>query len=77
MQIFTEEINGNQKGDDGNTALFWAARGRDAIIVDILLRYGAEIETINAFFETPLVIASKVGHIGVVEKAAGRIQRGD
>ena len=68
MKIFTEEVDVNQTDHGGNTALFWASWGRDVITVDILLRYGAELDPINKLSETPLMVASMLGHAAVVER---------
>lgn len=68
MKIFTEEIDVNHGDGDQNTALFWASWGRDATMVDVLLRYGAHLDPINKLSETPLMVASKLGHADVVER---------
>ena len=68
MKIFTEGTDVNQLDGGKNTALFRASLGRDTIMVDILLRYGARLNPINKLSETPLMVASKLGHDGVVQK---------
>ena len=66
MKILTGDVEVNKKNFCQNTDLFLASRTGDAIIVDILLRYGAKLDPINKLLETPLIIASRRGHAGVV-----------
>ena len=68
MKIFTEEIDVNHWDVDHNTALHLASWGRDATMVDVLLRYGAYLDPINKRSETPLMVVSKLGHADVVER---------
>ena len=68
MKIFAREVDVNHASGDHNTALFWASWGNDALTVDILLRYGARVDPINHLFETPLMVASKLGHADVIER---------
>ncbi len=68
MKIFAGEVDVDHAGGDQNTALFWASWGNDALTVDILLQYGAKVDPINHLFETPLMVASKLGHADVIER---------
>ena len=68
MKIFAGEVDVDHAGGDRNTALFWASWGNDVLTVDILLRYGARVDPINHLFETPLMVASKLGHADVIER---------
>lgn len=68
IKIFTEEHDVDQADADQNTALFWASWGNDAITVDVLIRYGAHLDPINKLSETPLMVASKLGHPDVVQR---------
>ena len=66
MKILIGDVEVNKKNFCQNTPLFLASRAGDAIVVDILLRYGAKLDPINKSLETPLIIASSRGHAGVV-----------
>ena len=68
MKIFTEETYVDQADGNQNTALFRASLGRDTIMVHTLLRYGAHLDPVNKLSETPLMVASKLGHDGVVQR---------
>lgn len=68
ISILTHKLHVDHKDGDQNTALSWAAWSCDAVAVDILLRYGAKVDPINRLKETPLMIASKLGHATVVER---------
>ena len=68
MKIFAREVDVNHADGDRNTALFWASWGNDALTVDILLQYGARIDPVNDLFETPLMVASKLGHADVIKR---------
>ena len=73
MKIFAEKVRFNQRDDHQNTTLFWSSWGREVIVVDILLRYGAELHPINKLSETPPMVASRLGHAAVV----GRYEIGE
>ena len=68
MRILAGEVDVNHMDGDNNTALFWAAWGCDAVAVDVLLRYGAKVDPVNKLTETPLMVASKLGHADVVRR---------
>ena len=70
MKIPTEETNVNRRDYHQRTALFWASWGLEVIIVDILLRYGAEVNPINK-----LAFKTRVHCRG--RKSAGRTQSRD
>lgn len=52
--------------DLGVTALIWAARNGKKDMIELLLKYGADIETHSSSGETALLAGSKAGHEGVV-----------
>ena len=66
MEILAGYLDLNQSDGDQYTALFWASLIGEVRAVDILLRYGAEVNPTNKLSETPLVVASKLGHTAVV-----------
>ena len=68
MRIFAREVDVDHAGGDQNTALFWASWGNDVLTVDILLQYGARLDPVNRLSETPLMVASKLGHADVIER---------
>lgn len=68
ISILSEERRVDDDDDKQNTALFWAAWSCDVVAVDILLRYGAKLDPINSLKETPLIIASRLGHEIVVKR---------
>ena len=42
---------------DGTTALHWAARGGDAVALDLLIKAGADVNAANRYGVTPLALA--------------------
>lgn len=68
MRILAGEVDVNHGDGHGNTALTSAARECDVVAVDVLLRYEAEVDPVNAMSETPLMVASKLGHTPVVRR---------
>ncbi len=51
----------NQPAADGTTALHWAARNNDAVLVDRLLRAGADAKAANRYGVTPIALACENG----------------
>jgi ankyrin repeat protein len=51
---------------DGTTALHWAARDRDAALVERLLRDGADANAANRYGVTPLQLAAENGDVAVM-----------
>lgn len=68
MSIVTEKLHVDHSDGQQNSALFWAAWSCDVVAVDILLRYKARLDPINNLEETPLMVASMLGHKTVVER---------
>jgi ankyrin repeat protein len=58
----------NQMSADGTTALHWAARNNDAMLVDRLLRAGARPHPDNRYGTTPIALACESGSAAVVER---------
>jgi ankyrin repeat protein len=56
----------NEEDDEGRTALHYAAQEGHCEVVAFLLSKGAQASTRNTVNETPLISASRCGHIGVV-----------
>jgi uncharacterized protein len=60
--------NPNQKSADGTTALHWAVRNNDAMLVDRLLRAGAVPHQANRYGTTPIALACESGSAAIVER---------
>src|SRR5688572_10708800 len=58
----------NQRSADGTTALHWAARNNDTMLVDRLLRTGAKPHPDNRYGTTPIALACQSGSAAVVER---------
>jgi ankyrin repeat protein len=58
----------NQRSADGTTALHWAARNNDAMLVDRLLRAGARPHQENRYGATPMALACESGSAALVER---------
>jgi ankyrin repeat protein len=56
---------------DGTTALHWAARARDAALVERLLRNGADANAANRYGVTPLQLAAENGDVAVMHALLG------
>src|SRR5688572_5787189 len=60
--------NPNQRSADGTTALHWAVRNNDAMLVDRLLRAGAVPHPANRYGATPIALACESGSAAIVER---------
>src|SRR5688572_20460408 len=58
----------NQRSADGTTALHWAARNNDAVLVDRLLRAKAAPHPANRYGATPIALACESGSAAIVER---------
>jgi ankyrin repeat protein len=58
----------NGRSADGTTALHWAVRNNDAMLVDRLLRAGARPHPENRYGVTPIALACESGSAAVVER---------
>jgi ankyrin repeat protein len=58
----------NGQSADGTTALHWAVRNNDAMLVDRLLRAGARPHPENRYGVTPIALACESGSAAVVER---------
>jgi ankyrin repeat protein len=58
----------NQRSADGTTALHWATRNNDAMLVDRLLRAGARPHPENRYGVTPIALACESGTAAIVER---------
>src|SRR5687768_1127546 len=58
----------NQKSGDGTTALHWAARNDDAVLVDRLLRAKAVAHPVNRYGATPIALACESGSAAIIER---------
>lgn len=58
----------NFKGDNGWTALHFAALNGNSAVTDLLLLHEAEIEAETSLKFTPLIIACQKGHKEIVQK---------
>src|SRR5688500_6466992 len=58
----------DQRSADGTTALHWAARNNDAMLVDRLLRAGARPHPENRYGVTPIALACESGSAAMVER---------
>jgi len=57
----------NLANEDGFTALHWAAKNGSKDIVACLLENNADINALNKFHQSPIMLAGRYGHCDVVE----------
>ena len=72
-RLLEQRVDVNAIGDDGTSALHWAAYGNDAETTAALIRAGARVDAANHYRVTPLALASKNGNAAIIEQlvAAG------
>src|SRR5688572_17391421 len=58
----------NQRAADGTTALHWAVRNNDAMLVDRLLRAKANPHPENRYGITPIALACESGSPAIVDR---------
>jgi ankyrin repeat protein len=68
IALLAEGSDPNGRSADGTTALHWAARNNDAMLVDRLLRAGARPHPENRYGVTPIALACESGSAAVVER---------
>jgi ankyrin repeat protein len=68
IALLDRKADPNQGSADGTTALHWAARNNDSLLVDRLLRAGARPHPENRYGITPIALACESGSPAVVER---------
>jgi ankyrin repeat protein len=66
--LVSQHVDVNAAEADGSTALHWAARRDNPVIVDLLLAAGANARTATRYNVTPLALASANGNAVIVER---------
>ncbi|OBT62628.1 hypothetical protein VE03_08515 [Pseudogymnoascus sp. 23342-1-I1] len=63
-----DKVDADSKDEDGQTALFWAARNGHKAVVKLLLDSGKiDADSKNKSGQTPLLLAARIGHEAVVK----------
>ena len=62
----SEEVAVGAKGNDGGTALMWAAQGGHAAAIEALVAAGAEVEAKDNNGWTALMVAAQGGHAAAI-----------
>ena len=57
-----------EAGEDGSTALHYAVFQDNQVIVDLLLRAGADAKAVNDYGVTPIALASENGNAALIER---------
>jgi ankyrin repeat protein len=65
--LLTQHVDVNRPLPDGATALHWASQWDDDATVDLLIRAGANVNAIDDYAVTPLLLAAQNGSVRVVE----------
>jgi ankyrin repeat protein len=66
-KLITARADVNLPGNDGSTALLWAAYNANADMVRALLTAGAKVDTANRYGVTPLLQASRTGDTPIMD----------
>ena len=61
IALLARSADPNQRSADGTTALHWAARNNDVVLVDRLLRAKAVPHPLNRYGTTPIALACESG----------------
>jgi ankyrin repeat protein len=67
VALLQKKIDPNVAGPDGTTALHWAVRYDDTMLVERLIKAGANVNAANRYGVTPIVLACESGSAAVVE----------
>src|SRR5207302_1796321 len=62
-----ENVDWNQRNNNGNRVLSWAAENGHEAVVKLLIEKGAELESKYNYGQTPLLWAAENGHKAVVK----------
>jgi ankyrin repeat protein len=65
--LLSKRIDPNIAEPDGTTALHWAVRYDEAMLVERLIKAGANVSAANRYGVTPIVLACESGSAAVVE----------
>jgi uncharacterized protein len=68
IALLAAGADANGRSADGTTALHWATRNNDAMLVDRLLRAGAAPHPENRYGVTPIALACESGSAAIVER---------
>jgi ankyrin repeat protein len=68
VALLERRADPNVGSADGTTALHWAVRNNDAMLVDRLLRAGAKPQAENRYGITPIALACESGSAAVIER---------
>ncbi len=66
--LLTEHVDVNAPQPDGSTPLAWAVYLDQVDIVDLLMKAGAKVDTVDEYGETPLTLAATTGDDLIIEK---------
>jgi ankyrin repeat protein len=67
MTLLQKRIDPNVAEPDGTTALHWAVRYDEAMLVERLIKAGANVNAANRYGVTPIALACESGSAAVVE----------
>jgi ankyrin repeat protein len=68
LALLDRRADPNARSADGTTALHWAVRNNDAMLVDRLLRAGAKPHQENRYGVTPIALACESGGAAIVKR---------
>src|SRR5688500_16902693 len=68
VALLERRADPNVRSADGTTALHWAVRNNDAMLIDRLLRAGAVPHQANRYGTTPIALACESGSAAIVER---------
>jgi ankyrin repeat protein len=68
LALLAKRADPNQRSADGTSALHWAVRNNDAMLVDRLLRAGARPHAENRYGVTPIALACESGSAATIAR---------